>query len=172
MQLIWIGKLSRLHGFRGAVVVHTETGKQSALSHIERVWVGVEENKCAAFAVEKASWMPKGWKVKLQGWDSEEMAKAYIGQQVYAAREDLPDLENGEYYHGDLVGCAVVHATDETVLGTLESVEVVDHGVDLWWVKSDTERFAIPSHEDFVIKLDLANKKIYVDNLEKILKPS
>ena len=70
-------------------------------------------------------------------------AEALRGTQLAVPRSALPPLEEGEYYHSDLVG-QPAHASTGEALGRI--VEVVDYGAgDLIEIeRPDGKRFFVP----------------------------
>ncbi len=77
-------------------------------------------------------WFPTGKNagrvvLKLSGCDSISAAEALAGQQVLIAADQLPALEAGTFFVGDLVGCTLYNAagpTSEAVgVGTVVDVE-------------------------------------------------
>lgn len=77
-------------------------------------------------------WFPTGKNagrvvLKLSGCDSISAAEALAGQQVLMAADQLPALEAGTFFVGDLVGCTLYNAagpTSERVgVGTVVDVE-------------------------------------------------
>ena len=50
-----------------------------------------------------------------KGVDSREDAERLNGVELYIPREKLPDTEDGEYYHADLIGLAAIDAAGAPV---------------------------------------------------------
>jgi 16S rRNA processing protein RimM len=48
-----------------------------------------------------------------KGVATREDAERLNGIELYIAREKLPDTDDGEYYHADLIGLAAVNTADE-----------------------------------------------------------
>lgn len=64
-------------------------------------------------------------------------------------RADLPPLDDGEYYHADLIGLPA-HSTDGTVLGTCVGVDNYGAGDVLDIERPDGKRFMVPMREEAV----------------------
>ena len=60
--------------------------------------------------------------LKLAGVDDRNAAEALRGMVLTVAREELPPLEEGEYYHADLLGLPAVSDTGEA-LGTVIAID-------------------------------------------------
>ena len=76
-------------------------------------------------------------------------AEALRGTELTVRRSALPPLEEGEYYHADLVGLAAVSDAGE-VLGTVVAVENYGAGDILEIERPDGRRFMVPMTRDAV----------------------
>jgi 16S rRNA processing protein RimM len=88
-------------------------------------------------------------------------AEALRGQLVTIPRAALPPLEEGEYYHADLIGLPCMGA-DESQLGTIVSVENFGAGDILEIEKPDGKRSMVPFRDGIA---DMADGRIVVDPL-------
>ena len=73
-------------------------------------------------------------------------AEALRGTLLTVPRSALPPLEEGEYYHADLLGLAAVSDTGEP-LGTVVAVENYGAGDILEIERPDGKRFMVPMTE-------------------------
>ena len=76
-------------------------------------------------------------------------AEALRGTELTVPRSDLPPLDEGEYYHSDLIGLAAVSDVGE-MLGRVVGVENFGAGDILDIEKPDGKRFMVPMTEDAV----------------------
>jgi 16S rRNA processing protein RimM len=72
-------------------------------------------------------------------------AEALRGKTLTVSREALPPLEEGEYYHADLIGLPVVTAEGDSV-GTVLTVENFGAGDVLDIERPDGKTFMAPMH--------------------------
>ena len=86
-------------------------------------------------------------------------AEALRGQLVTVPRSALPPLEEGEYYHADLIGLPCVDETGAE-LGVVVSVENFGAGDILEIEKLDGKRVMVSFREGIA---DLADDRIIVD---------
>lgn len=70
-------------------------------------------------------------------------AEALRGTLLTVAREELPPLAEGEYYHADLIGLAAVTDSGEAV-GRVVGVENFGAGDVIEVERSDGRRFMVP----------------------------
>jgi 16S rRNA processing protein RimM len=76
-------------------------------------------------------------------------AEALRGTQLTVPRSALPPLDDGEYYHSDLIGLAAVSGSGEP-LGRVVLVENFGAGDVLEIERSDGKRFMVPMRPEAV----------------------
>ncbi|MFN3725894.1 MAG: ribosome maturation factor RimM [Allosphingosinicella sp.] len=86
-------------------------------------------------------------------------AEALRGQLVTIPRSALPQLEEGEYYHADLIGLPCVDKAGEA-LGTVVAVENFGAGDLLEIEKPDGKRGLVPFKSGIA---DLTDQRVVVD---------
>lgn len=80
-------------------------------------------------------------------------AEALRGTALSVPRSALPPLDDGEYYHADLIGLPA-HSTDGTVLGTCVGVDNYGAGDVLDIERPDGKRFMVPMRAEAVPEWD------------------
>lgn len=89
-------------------------------------------------------------------------AEKLRGTVLTVPRSSLPELEEGEYYHADLIGLPVVTDAGDTV-GTLAEVLNYGAGDILEIEKPDGKRFMVPMTRDAVPEWDTERLVIDAD---------
>ncbi len=90
--------------------------------------------------------------VEIEGLRDRNEAEALRGQELSVARDDLPPLGEGEYYHVDLIGLPV-YSPDGALLGTVR--RVMQSNVDILEIETpEGEELLIPVVDDFVETID------------------
>jgi 16S rRNA processing protein RimM len=160
---IIVGKFGSVYGVHGWLRVYSHTDPIDNIAryadwHIRRgkAWLRVEP--------VDAKYHGKSLIVKLAGCDDRELAKTYTNFDIYVERAELSDeLEDGEYYWADLVGCEV-----KTPNG--DRLGIVDHlfdtgSNDVIVVKDQArqKRHLIPDVKSIVHKIDLEKQVIIAD---------
>jgi 16S rRNA processing protein RimM len=116
-----IGSVLGAHGLRGEVRVRLFWSASELLFDRDCVLLrsdaGEEERD-----IEELRRTPKGLLLKLEGVDDRDQAEALRGTRLCVPREELPALEEGEYYLCDLVGSEVV--TPDGPLGRVVEVRI------------------------------------------------
>ena len=161
-----VGEIVRPHGLKGAVFVHAPQSDKEALSEVDDVLVGRDENDLKSYTLVEADWMPKGWKLTLEGVTTVEAAEGLRGQSVYLSRDDIHTGDN-EYLVQDLIGCDVIDRIKGKV-GVLDSVEPATMGADRWWVKTpDGDTVPLPAIRTFILSVDTRKKQIQVVDFDQ-----
>ena len=98
---------------------------------------------------------------RLEGIEDRSQADELIGRQLFIRQEQLPSLDEGEYYWSDLTGLKVLSLQGDD-LGQIESM--LETGAsDVMVVKGDRERLIPFVMDDIVKQVDLENQRMVVD---------
>jgi len=98
---------------------------------------------------------------KLTGIESREQAAELIGSKIYIWPDQLPELDQDEYYWSDLIGMQVESLQSE-VLGQVD--DMMETGAnDVMVVKGDRDRLIPFVVDDIVKEVDLVSRRIIVD---------
>lgn len=166
---ILIGVVARTHGNRGEVIVNAETDFPE-----ERFRKGallITRARDGRFGtLEVASMrMHQGRPVILfKGIGSMDDAGLLAGTElrIVEDEDDAELLEEGEFFHRDLIGCAVVTESGDPV-GEVAAVEG-DRGNTRLVVRSKRSEVLIPLADE-ICTVDVANKRIIVRPPEGLL---
>lgn len=105
----------------------------------------------------------KGVVARVAGVDDRDQAEALKGEELYVARDQLGDVDDGSFYYADLIGLRVFDAHGAAV-GEVVSVENFGAGDILEVRLSDRKQTEyVPFQEDFVPEVDVAQGRVVVD---------
>lgn len=76
-------------------------------------------------------------------------AEALRGTELTVARDELPPLGEGEYYHADLLGLTAMSETGDAI-GTVVAIENFGAGDVIEIEKPDAKRFMVPMRPEAV----------------------
>jgi 16S rRNA processing protein RimM len=142
------------HGVKGELRLKLFSDSVESLSRYEKLYVGGVERRL--LSVRDAGKMATA---RLQGVDDRSAAEALRGSLVEVDRESLPALEDGEYYHADLIGLPAVDGEGGEV-GTVVAVENYGAGDLLEIENADGKRSLIPFRDGIA---DLEGDRVIVD---------
>ena len=116
MRRIALAAVAGAHGVKGEVRLKLFSARVESLSRYEQLYVGGVERRL--LAVRDSS---KTAVARFEGISNRSAAEALRGSLVEVERSALPALEDGEYYHADLIGLPAVDGQGVEV-GTVVAV--------------------------------------------------
>src|SRR5712672_2727140 len=107
---ICVARIGAPHGVRGAVKLWTFTEDPLAVKHYGPL---VTKDGARRFEVMDAREAKGHLVATLKGIATRDEAERLNGIELYIAREKLPDTDDDEYYHADLIGLVAVSSANE-----------------------------------------------------------
>jgi len=92
-------------------------------------------------------------------------AEALRGTELTVPRAALPPLEDGEYYHADLIGLAVVSTKGEAI-GRVAAIDNFGAGDVIEIERANGKRFMVPMRPEAVPNWDAEILTVSVDFIE------
>lgn len=163
-----IGKITAHHGLKGWVKVKSYTRPAEHLGEYMSVFLGRDEQSQDWQQFEVSAYRLDGTSglVKMEEWESREDAQDYIGCLIAIDRCDLPELEEGEYYWADLMGCDVVNKNGIALGQVADIMETGANDVLVVRQGSGHERIGetlVPWIPDTVLDIDQERRRVLVD---------
>ncbi len=150
---VLLGKIIATHGIRGQLRVVPFSGEMSVIVSLRSVLLQGPGSGMEPFEVTHAAAHGKRVLITLKGFDNINQVLHLVGREVYAQREQLPELPPDEYYWCDLLGLRVITVGGEA-LGTLAEI-IATGSNDVYVVREGTHEYLIPALEDVVTDIDL-----------------
>jgi 16S rRNA processing protein RimM len=154
LKRIALAAVAGAHGVKGEVRLKLFTDSIENLKRHPSVFVGGVERK-----IESVRAASSGAVVRIDGVADRSAAEALRGSLVEVDRSSLPPLEEGEYYHSDLIGLACVDKEGRE-LGQVTAVENYGAGDLLEVESSGGKRSLIPFKPGIA---DLEDERIVLD---------
>lgn len=107
-ELVVLGKFGAAYGIRGWLKVHSFTDHAEDIFAYDNWQVGTVNGR-RPMQVEQWRRHNKGLIVKMVACDDRDAAEHLINQEIAVAAQQLPTLDDNEYYWRDLVGMRVVN---------------------------------------------------------------
>lgn len=166
-NLIIVGKLGSSYGIRGWLRVFSFTEDPDSLFDY-KPWYILRAGKWQEVEVESFKPHNQDTIVKLKGIDDRDEANLLTNYEIYVNAQNLPDLDEGDFYWKDLIGCKVVtmngydlgQVTDLMETGSNDVLVVKANLKDAFGAK---ERLIPFVEEQFIKYVDLSAKQITVD---------
>lgn len=150
-----IGVVGGPHGVRGTLKVKAIGSGRHLREGLEPL-VGDER-----YRIVRSRPTPKGFLVDLAGVEDRSGVAALRGQEVVLDRHELDDLEDEEFYVGDLVGMKAVSALGEDFGEVVEVISTPAHEI-LVLEGGDEQRY-VPFTLEHVPELDVAAHSLVVN---------
>lgn len=116
----------------------------------------------SSYRLERLRHHKTGAIVALRGIDDANKAELLVGKLVSAHRNDLPELEDGQYYDTDLIGCEVLDAQG-IKLGRL--TQVIPTGAnDVYAIEGENGEILAPAISGVVLKIDVPARRIHLES--------
>lgn len=150
---IALAAVAGAHGIKGEIKLKLFSDSVESLSRHEKLFVGGVERRLLSIREGK---MPVA---RFEGVPDRSAAEALRGTLVEVDRSALPHLDEGEYYHADLIGLPAVDKDGNSV-GTVAAVENYGAG-DLLEIETPGGRRSLIPFRDGIA--DLENGRIVLD---------
>ncbi|MBC8493403.1 MAG: ribosome maturation factor RimM [Candidatus Thioglobus sp.] len=163
-----IGQINGLFGVQGWVKIFSYSHpRKNILTYkpwhvqVDGVWTTLE--------MVKGREQGKTIVAQLKGVNDREVARGYIGTELYIERSQLPKLPEGKYYWDELTDLEVIN-TNGIVLGRIaymvdtgsNSVMVINAEKESSSSKNNKEHW-VPYMEPFLISIDMDARQVLVD---------
>ena len=153
-----IGRITAPHGIRGEFRMYVYSHFPENILEVPEIYIGDEESPRQLTRARRKDNLVI---MRVEGVTSKEMADELRDELVRIDFEHAAPLEEGEYYHFELIGLT---AFDESgnELGTVE--DIIETGANDVYVIKDSEgkEILIPALEDVVPEIDVDNGRMVV----------
>lgn len=161
-ERVCLGAIAGVHGIKGEVKVKSFTEVDSDIDQY-----GPLENKEATkkFSIKVTGRSKELLRVKIKGVEDRNAAEALIGTALYVNKDVLPELEEDEYYHSDLIGLKVIEKTSNQEAGKVEGVYNFGAGEILEIkVNATNKQEMIPFTKQYVPEVNVKEGYIIVES--------
>lgn len=154
---IYVGKIVNTHGIKGEIRIISDLSNKKDVFKIGNP-IYIEENKeyIASYRTHKNYDM-----ITLKGINDINDVLKYKGKKVYIEKNEIT---TDNYFDEELIGFMVY--TDKLV-GKLKSIRKQKYQ-DLLEIEGKSI-YLVPKNDAFLKKIDLENKKIYIENIEGLI---
>jgi 16S rRNA processing protein RimM len=156
---ICIARIGAAHGVRGAVKLWTFTEDPLAVKAYGPL---LTKDGTRSFEVATAREAKGHLVATLRGIATREDAERLNGLELYIAREKLPDTNEDEYYHADLIGLDAVTAANEP-LGRVIAIHNFGAGDIIEIAPPAGATMLLPFTNAVVPTVDLAARRVVIE---------
>ncbi|ARD06627.1 ribosome maturation factor RimM [Lactobacillus amylolyticus] len=165
MQFYNVAKILTTHGLDGEVKVAliTDFPEQRFSSGSK---LALKDDHERELTVKGGRPFKQFWLVKFNEITDIDQAERLRGKILVVSEENQQELPEGVYYYRDILNCDVIDNQNGEFLGKI--VDIQSPGAnDVWLVQEDSgNEYWIPYIKDVVKKVDVDQKKVYVELME------
>lgn len=155
---ILLGHIAGAHGIKGEVLIKSYTGDPLAIAD----YGPLTDDRGRTHVIASVRPSNKGVIARIKGVSDRNAAEALKGTALHVDRSAMPEPEDGDYYHADLIGLRAVR-TDGVELGKVIAVQNFGAG-DLLELQLPGARQTefIPFTDACVPRVDIKNGTVTV----------
>ena len=165
-QFLRAGLISSTHGIRGEVKVFPTTDDAARFKEIRKVFLDTGRERLE-LEIQSVRFFKQFVIVKFKGIDNINDIEKYKGCSLYISREEAAELDEDEYYIGDLIGMAVF--TEEGHFGVLR--DVMETGAnEVYIIDSDGHgEVLIPAIRQCVLDVDVEQNRMTIRLMDGLI---
>jgi len=159
MGYVPVGRVVSTHGIKGEVKFQYYNDEKEVFYEYTSFFAKNENNRWIIFEPIEIRFYKNFFYLKFKKLDSPEAASFLVNKEFFVREEQLPPLNDNEYYEFQLIGLNIINQHG-IVIGTV--ARIMHTGAhDLIVVKGERETL-IPMVDDYILSIDIANKNITV----------
>ena len=163
-SVICVARIGAAHGVRGAVKLWPFTDDPLAVMDYGPL---TTKDGARQFEVTHARPAKDHLVATLKGVATREDAERLNGIELYIAREKLPETDEGEYYHADLIGLAAVNVAGEPI-GRVLAIHNFGAGDIIEIAPPSGPTLLLPFTNAVVPTVDLAGGRVVIELPQEI----
>ena len=163
-----LGTISKAYSFKGEVILFIDADDPSHYFKIKNLLLEIN-GRLIPYLIEKSSIHKKNQlKLKIEGIDSQQEANQIIKKDVYLPLEELPKLNNDQFYFHEIISYQVIDTQNNEEIGSVTNV--IDHpGNTLIEVEQNGIEIILPINDRTFKKIDKEKKQLFLDIPEGLL---
>jgi len=156
---ICVAKIGAAHGVRGEVRLWPFTEDPMAVLHYGPL---TSKDGARQFEVARARAAKDHLVATLKGVADRDAAERLNGIELYISRDALPDTDEGEYYHADLIGLAAIDPQGAAI-GTVTAIHNFGAGDIIEIAPKSGPSLLLPFTNAVVPTVDLAAGHVVIE---------
>lgn len=166
-DLYELGYFTKLHGYKGELTAYLDTEIFRDYEDVETIFVEIG-GQLIPHAVESlGAKTNKTVKVKLEGIDSEALAKNLVKAKIFIRPEDISETDETRLELKTITGYQVVDKTRGDVGRVHQILELA--GNPQIEIEFNGKMILLPLHEDFILGIDNKKKRVDIDAPEGLI---
>jgi len=163
-KIVSLGEIIKPHGIRGEVKILFFNDHSKSLKKDSVVLLGDSTINTKEYRVESIFYSNKKNRIKFFDINSIDEAERLRGLLINIYRENLPDLEKGEYYLNDLVDFNLIDSSKYSYGVVVDVLHLPAN--DVLVIDYEKKEHLIPIIDDVILKIDHKLKLITIDPIK------
>jgi 16S rRNA processing protein RimM len=170
MGKLYIGKIIKTKGLDGTLKINSSTDfAPKRYQQGNKIYLENMHTKEVTTLSVVSYYSDKGFDfVKFAEINSLDEANALIGSSLFVNKDELPPLDNDEYYFDDLVACSIIDQNNQNI-GKVVNVEDYNGRRSLRIALTNKKELLLPFNKVFVKDVNIASKSINVSLIDGMI---
>lgn len=156
-----VGVITNSHGIKGGVKVYPYTFDNNRFKEYGEVYLGDEKEKVH---IKNVSFQKNLVLLTFEEYDDINQILKFKDCDIFIKDEDRKELDNDNYYLGDILGSEVYDQNEEFLGNIVEILQGASN--DVYVVKNKNIIGNIPAVKEFIKEVDTTNKIIRINKIE------
>ena len=166
MEYIKVGRIINTHGIRGELKVFPLTDNLDRFDDLKIVYIGNNKEKVE---IEQVKYHKGLAIIKLKEFDNINQVLKFKDDFLYIDVEDKVELPEDHYFIFDIVDCNVYDTKGRKIGVVTDVLQYTSNDVYVVKDKEKNKEYLIPAVKEFVVDIDVENKKIIIDPIEGMI---
>ncbi len=162
MKYLEVGKIVTTHGIKGEVKVQVITDNIERFNKGNLLYLGDKKEK---IIIDNSRFQKNMILLSFNKINNINDVLKYVNQTLYVDIDEVRTED--EIYYDDLIDC-IVYVNNQKI-GIVEDVIEVPQGEILKILKNNQEYALVPYVSEFIVDVDINEKKIIIDPIEGLL---
>ena len=163
----FLGTVVAKYSFKGEVLIKLDTDDPETYLSLQSFLLEDESHLIPCFTTKVQLHKSQLLRVSVEGVNSEKQADLMIGKSVYLPLDQLPKLDDDQFYFHEIIGFKVIDSVQGPI-GTITGVNDASSQV-LLEVEHKDRQILIPLVDELIQQLDKEQKQIYLSIPEGLL---
>lgn len=163
----YLGKIVKKYSFKGELLAKLDTDEPDLYDNLDAIFIDLRGNLVPFFIESSQLHKSDLLRLKFEDVDTEADADALIKTELYLPLDLLPKLDGDKFYFHEVIGFTI---NDEN-FGEVGIIKGINDSTAqaLFEVDRNGVEILIPMNDEFIVKVDRANKTIVVNTPEGLI---